>query len=71
MGSLCYLANKFLLQDLSSMMLILRWLLVGAVIGVVAIAYFGLCYVLGVREARDCFGMVLRRIPGLKKFAPK
>jgi hypothetical protein len=53
------------------MMSILRWLLVGAVIGVVAIAYFGLCYVLGVREARDCFGMVLRRIPGLKKFAPK
>ena len=71
MGSLCYLANKFLLQDLSSMMLILRWLLVGAVIGVVAIVYFGLCYVLGVREARDCIGMVLRRIPGLKKFAPR
>lgn len=71
MGSLCYLANKFLLQDLSSMMLILRWLLVGAVIGVVAIVYFGLCYTLGVREARDCIGMVLRRIPGLKKFAPR
>ena len=71
MGSLCYLANKFLLQDLSSMMLILRWLIVGAVIGAVAVVYFGLCYVLGVREARDCFGMVLRRIPGLKKFAPK
>jgi putative peptidoglycan lipid II flippase len=71
MGGLCYLANKYLLHDLSSMMSILRWLLVGAVIGVVAIAYFGLCYVLGVREARDCFGMVLRRIPGLKKFAPK
>lgn len=71
MGSLCYLANKFLLQDLSSMMLILRWLLVGAVIGVVALVYFGLCYILGVREARDCIGMVLRRIPGLKKFAPK
>lgn len=71
MGGLCYLANKYLLHDLSSMMSILRWLLVGAVIGVVAIVYFGLCYVLGVREARDCFGMVLRRIPGLKKFAPK
>ena len=71
MGSLCYLANKFLLQDLSSIILILRWLLVGAVIGVVAIVYFGLCYVLGVREARDCIGMVLRHIPGLKKFAPK
>jgi putative peptidoglycan lipid II flippase len=71
MGSLCYLANKYLLHDLSSMMLILRWLIVGAVIGAVAVVYFGLCYVLGVREARDCIGMVLRRIPGLKKFAPR
>lgn len=71
MGGLCYLSNKYLLHDLSSMMSILRWLLVGAVIGVVAAVYFGLCYVLGVREARDCFGMLLRRIPGLKKFAPK
>jgi putative peptidoglycan lipid II flippase len=71
MGELCYLANKYLLHDLSSMMSILRWLLVGAVIGAVAVVYFGLCYVLGVREARDCIGMVLRRIPGLKKFAPR
>lgn len=71
MGELCYLANKYLLHDLSSMMSILRWLFVGAVIGAVAAVYFGLCYVLGVSEARDCIGMVLRRIPGLKKFAPK
>jgi hypothetical protein len=43
----------------------------GVVIAIGAGVYFGLCYVLGVSEARDCLGMLLRRIPGLKRFAPK
>lgn len=71
MGELCYLANRFLLQNLADISFFPRWLLLFAVIGVVALAYFFLCYILGAREARDCIGMVFRRIPGLKKFAPK
>jgi hypothetical protein len=41
------------------------------VIAIVAAVYFFLCYILGVSEARDCLGMILRRVPGLKRFAPR
>jgi hypothetical protein len=71
MGELCWLANTHLLGNLSSHGLIMRWVLVLTVVGGVAAVYFFLCHVFGVREARDCLGMILRKVPGLKRFAPK
>jgi putative peptidoglycan lipid II flippase len=71
MGELCWLANTYVLGNLASHGLITRWVMVLAVVGGVAMAYFYLCHVLGVREARDCLGMILRKVPGLKRFAPK
>lgn len=46
-------------------------LVLGIVIVLAAVIYFGLCLVLGVDEARDAMGMILRRVPFLKRFAPK
>jgi putative peptidoglycan lipid II flippase len=71
MAEVCWIANHYLLNTISEHTLLIRWLMGLPVIGTLAALYFGLCYVLGVREARDCLGMILRRIPGLKKFAPK
>ncbi len=71
MGELCWLANRYVLGNLQDHMMVVRWLLVMGVIGIVAAVYFFLCYILGVSEARDCLGMVLRRVPGLKRFAPR
>jgi hypothetical protein len=71
MGELCWLANRYVLANLQDHMILVRWLLVMGVIAIVAAVYFFLCYILGVSEARDCLGMILRRVPGLKRFAPR
>jgi putative peptidoglycan lipid II flippase len=71
MGELCWLANRYVFQSISSFPFVGRCVVMMAVIGVVAGTYFFLCYVLGVRETRDCFDMIVRRVPGLKRFAPR
>lgn len=44
--------------------------IVMAIVGAAAALYFGICLMLGVTEARDAIGMVMRRLPFLKRFAP-
>lgn len=70
MGGLCWLANEHVFVALAGWSWLMRCLLLGAVIGGAAAVYFAACYLLGVTETRDCLGMVLRRVPGLKRFAP-
>lgn len=70
MAELCWVANHYWLCNITSHTILMRWLMGLPVIGLVAVVYFSLCYLLGVKEARDCIGMVLRRVPGLKRFAP-
>ncbi len=71
MGGICWAANRHVLSTLGDMGWLFQAIALGVVIAIGAGVYFGLCYVLGVSEARDCLGMLLRRIPGLKRFAPK
>lgn len=71
MGELCWLANRYLFESLGSLPWLTRCAMLAAVIGIVAMVYFFLCYLLGVRETRDCLDMVLRRVPSLKRFAPR
>jgi putative peptidoglycan lipid II flippase len=71
MGELCWVANRYVLQAITSWPFLGRLAMLGMVIAVVAVMYFFLCYVLGVREMRDCMGLILRRAPFLKRFAPR
>jgi putative peptidoglycan lipid II flippase len=71
MGELCWLANRFVLTGMADLTWVSRTALLMVVIGAVAAVYFFLCYVLGVREARDCIEMMMRRLPFLKRFAPR
>jgi putative peptidoglycan lipid II flippase len=41
------------------------------IVGAAAVLYFAICLMLGVTEARDAIGMVMRRLPLLKRFAPE
>jgi putative peptidoglycan lipid II flippase len=68
MAGFCWLANRFILHDITSHHVFVRWTLVVMVIAVVAFIYLTLCYLLRVKEARECSNMILRRIPGLKRF---
>lgn len=67
MGEFAWLANKYLLTPFTDALYPLRLVITLATVACLAAVYFYLCYVLGVREARDCLGMVARKIPGLKK----
>jgi putative peptidoglycan lipid II flippase len=71
MGAMCWWANRHLLLAMGDMIWLFKAIALVAVIAIGAVVYFGLCYALGVSEARDCLGMLLRRVPGLKRFAPK
>jgi putative peptidoglycan lipid II flippase len=71
MGEFCWLANRFVLSGIEVMPWLLRAASLTITIGIGAAVYFALCYWLGVREALDCLGLLLRRVPGLKKFAPR
>ena len=70
MGEFCWLANRFVISGIDVMPWLARTALLGVTIAIGAAVYFTLCYWLGVKEARDSLGMILRRIPGLKRFAP-
>ncbi len=71
MGGWCWLADCYGFSRMTEMAWWGKAAALGMVIAVGAASYFGLCYGLRVREARDCFGMLLRRVPGLKRFAPR
>jgi putative peptidoglycan lipid II flippase len=70
MGELCWFGNRFALSGMTSWAWWGKAAVLGVIIAVAAVVYFGLCYGLRVREARDCLGMLVRRVPGLKRFAP-
>lgn len=70
MGVLCWQGNRYALSGMISWAWWAKAVALGLIIVFAAVVYFGLCYGLRVREARDCLGMLLRRIPGLKRFAP-
>lgn len=70
MGELCWFGNRYGLSGMTSWVWWGKAVVLGLIIALAAAVYFGLCYTLRVREARDCLGMLLRRLPGLKRFAP-
>ncbi len=67
MAELAWLANQHVFNQVSGSSYLIRLSIVILVVAALAAVYFGLCYVLGVREAHDCLQMIKRRIPWLKK----
>ncbi len=66
MGLLAWLANDSLLTPFADGAYFVRLILVIVTVAALAAVYFSLCYALGVREARDCLGMIARKVPWLK-----
>jgi hypothetical protein len=69
MGELCWLVNRYLLTGIPEMIWLARAALLGVTIAAGAVVYFFFCYFLGVTQAQDGLSMILRRVPGLKRFA--
>lgn len=69
MGEVCWLAANYIMPHPELFAAWQRWIIVPIMVGVAAFVYFMICYYLHVKEAKETFGIILRKIPGLRKFA--
>lgn len=61
MGALCWLVNVHIFGDPAHLSFVVRAILLGGTIGVAATVYFGIAKALGVQEATEALGMVMKR----------